>query len=279
MKRFFPMILTFMLILTLAIAGCGGGNSGGNPGGNNPGGGNPGGDNPGGTTYTPGQSVAYTVGSDTSTVSFNMHYAPSGSFPSDDDIICGCGLPSTGVVSNPYWIAETDVTYQLWNAVYTWATTTATDKYIFANADTRRNTVGNDLLPVDWVSWREAMVWCNALTECYNAKNGTSYACVYYMADHSNPIRSVNDDAISPTTQEDGHEDNPYVDPTAKGFRLPTSNEWELAARYQDGKNWTPGDHISGDTSGYCYKNTPPVSSTASTVFQNYACNSRRGLD
>jgi streptogramin lyase len=49
MKRFFPIIVTLMLILTLAVAGCGGGDSGGgNPGGGNPGGGNPGGGTPSG---------------------------------------------------------------------------------------------------------------------------------------------------------------------------------------------------------------------------------------
>jgi hypothetical protein len=42
MKKLFPMTLMVMIILTLAITGCGGGNSGGG----NPGGGNPGGDNP-----------------------------------------------------------------------------------------------------------------------------------------------------------------------------------------------------------------------------------------
>ncbi|MDH5721523.1 MAG: formylglycine-generating enzyme family protein, partial [Spirochaetia bacterium] len=44
----------------------------------------------------------------------------------------------------------------------------------------------------------------------------------------------------------------------AKGFRLPTNNEWELAARYINDINgdgdildpgeYYPGDHISGDT-------------------------------
>ena len=102
------------------------------------------------------------------------------------------------------------------------------------------------------------MVWCNALTEYYNATNGTSLACVY----------TYNDAVVRDSTGETAC-DNVTAVSSAKGFRLPTSDEWELAARYQDGTNWTTGDHVSGDASGYCYNSG--ISSTASTIFGNYA--------
>ncbi len=56
--------------------------------------------------------------------------------------------------------------------------------------------------------------------------------------------------------------------------------EWELAARYQNDAKWTPGNHVSGDISGYCY----PRNGDGSTVYMNYVwflenCNvSREGI-
>ena len=101
------------------------------------------------------------------------------------------------------------------------------------------------------------MVWCNALTEYYNTTNGTSLGCVY-----------IYDGAIVRDSTS-ANCDNVTVIPNAKGFRLPTNNEWELAARYQDGKNWTPGDHVSGDKTGYCYNSG--ISIVASIIFGDYA--------
>ena len=255
MKKFFPYSLMVILILAIALSGCGGGKSGGSP--------------------TPGQSVTYTVGSGASAVSFKMSYAPSGSFPSDDATILGestTNFPTTLTVASAYWIAETDVTYQLWYAVYTWATTgsgaTGRGQYYFQNAG-KEGSMGaigavptaNSQHPVTTVSWRDAMVWCNALTEYYNAQsNGTNLACVYTYG--GTIVRDSRDSNATAC-------DNVVVGGAAKGFRLPTSNEWELAARYQDGTNWTPGDHVSGDTSGYCYNSG--ISTTESTIFGNYA--------
>lgn len=251
MKKFFPIFLTLALILTLAITGCGGGNSGGG--------------NPGGTTYTPGQSSTYTVGG----VPFNMRYAPSGSFTSDDNTISNdpsATLPGPVNVTNAYWIAETEVTYRLWYAVYTWATDpTATDsathpghgQYTFANTGAQGSkgnnytpptnpdapsTDDNSEQPVTYVSWRDAMVWCNALTEYYNDQNKTSLACVY--TDGINIIRDSRDANATVC-------DHVTAVSTAKGFRLPTSDEWQLAARYKDGSTWTPGTYASGATAPY----------------------------
>lgn len=70
------------------------------------------------------------------------------------------------------------------------------------------------------------------------------------------------------TTISQGTEENPCVNPNAKGFRLPTSNEWKLAARYigttaptisllstqaelSGGIYWTPDNYASGATDSY----------------------------
>ena len=248
--RYCRLILTF--ILALVFSGC---NSGGRiqtpPAG-----------------YTPGQSSTCAVAA----VSFNLHYVPgAASFPisTNPDVINDLG---SGSVSNPFWMAETEVTYELWNAVYIWATAGG-HGYAFAHPGEMGDGSGDDgQHPVTTVSWRDAMVWCNALTEYYNESNETTLDCVYYSdANYSAPLKTATNH--SPLSATPGSEDLPYVkaatsgntvmaDCTAKGFRLPTSMEWELAARYKGNNNsngaiykgglyWTPGNYASGARANY----------------------------
>lgn len=240
MKKSFFIGFLAVFILVIALSGCGGG----------------GGKHVGGTI--PGQqSPAYTVDG----VTFYLRYAPSGSFTSDDKIYSEDSMfPDLVTIPNPYWIAETDVTYQLWYRVYTWATSgSGAGQYHFQNAG-REGSMGelgagptaNSQHPVTCVSWRDTIVWCNALTEYYNAQNGTNLACVYTY--NGDIIRDSTDDAWKNYAQGDSNSkgyENITAISTANGFRLPTSNEWELAARYQDGSTWTPGNYASGATAPY----------------------------
>jgi formylglycine-generating enzyme required for sulfatase activity len=127
-------------------------------------------------------------------------------------------------------IAETETTWALWKEVYDWATDTERgDKvYTFANTgrmggDNGANLVLTPQHPVSAVNWDDAMVWCNALTEYFNAANGTAadLECVYTC--NNAIIRSSTDDALCITAVQSS---------SAKGFRLLTSCEWEFAARY-----------------------------------------------
>ncbi|HBK67079.1 MAG TPA: hypothetical protein DDZ91_00420, partial [Firmicutes bacterium] len=82
------------------------------------------------------------------------------------------------------------------------------------------------------------IIWCNALTEYFNAENNLSWDCVYtYEGMIVRDSRDANADAC----------DNATASPGAKGFRLPASKEWELAARYINGTDWLPYNHASGD--------------------------------
>jgi len=211
-------------------------------------------------------------------VAFTMVAVPAVSFST------GTKDASSGSVTTSYEIAQTEVTYELWKAVYDWATSgaggaTGEGRYTFAHAGRSGSGGTDNQQPVTTVSWRDAIVWCNALTEYYAAKGGTVYDCVYYTdAGYTAPFRESDGKMSIDATA--GQADNPYVNPAAMGFRLPTSMEWELAARYiTDGNNdgdikddgeYYPGRNVSGDTTGACYLGSGE-SGTLSTVYGDYA--------
>jgi formylglycine-generating enzyme required for sulfatase activity len=133
-----------------------------------------------------------------------------------------------------YWIGKTETTYKLWYTVRTWA---VNNGYTFAHAggEGSNGTAGavpaTENMPVTNVSWRDAIVWCNAysvlksLTPCYTYGG------------------SVIKDATNATSC-----DGAVCDWDANGFRLPTESEWQAAASYIDGSNWTPYNYASGAT-------------------------------
>ena len=159
-----------------------------------------------------------------------------------------------------YWIGEKEVTFELWKKVYDWATTdTGGGKradggvlYIFANPGTKGNDGGAGKSvkhPVTTLNWRDALVFCNALTEWYNAQNGTNYIPVYWK--YGILTRNSTNTSAEESSILGG----------ANGFRLPGSMEWELAARWKkDSLNtvsgysdpsFTKGDSASGATGNY----------------------------
>ena len=210
------------------------------------------------TTLYPGYITTFT-----GSVPFKMAYVPGGL-----TFKAGASDTTPTTVANAYWIGETSVTYELWNTVRLWATNAerGTNIYSFANAGVKGSAgTGTAQQPVTTINWRDSMIWTNALTEWYNAINGTVYTCAYYTdAGYTTPIRaSTNSPTITGSTL--GSQDAPYVKADATGFRMLTSMEWELAARYKGSDNsngayewpvgtgnwWTPGKYASGATANY----------------------------
>jgi len=117
-------------------------------------------------------------------------------------------------------------------------------------------------LPINGIQYTAAIVWCNAYTEWYNNKFKTNYSPVY-VDKNGEPIRKALipmmpspeniggyvGDSFLPCIQiwfdrahgyyfnylieQEGFEKYFNNSPTTgTGFRLPTANEWELAARW-----------------------------------------------
>jgi formylglycine-generating enzyme required for sulfatase activity len=129
-----------------------------------------------------------------------------------------------------YWIGDTEVSFELWHIVREWATDAArgADVYILNTTGARgggssTGTVRSSTHPVTCIKWYDAVVWCNALTEWYNATYRKTLTPVY-QSQGSSVLRNATATAeLDIVTPKSG----------ASGFRLPTSQEWELAARWR----------------------------------------------
>ncbi|MDR1931405.1 MAG: formylglycine-generating enzyme family protein [Spirochaetales bacterium] len=83
----------------------------------------------------------------------------------------------------PYALGKYEVTYELWYTVRVWA---EQNGYKFINKGWEGNTNTNGgppsaagkTLPVTGISWRDAIVWCNAYTQ-YTDPNHSDAQCVY----------------------------------------------------------------------------------------------------
>lgn len=178
-------------------------------------------------------------------ITFNMRLAPSASFP--------IGVRNSGVatVEDFFWIGETQVTYMLWHTVRAWA---QENGYFFvfsgkegSEGETGAAPTARRFEPVTALTWYDSLAWCNALSELLGYE----------------PVYTYNGEVFRNATKEEARAQ--VIKEETNGFRLPSSFEWELAARYKGNDSsygaieyplgsssyWAPGEHASGARADY----------------------------
>ncbi|MDR1909446.1 MAG: formylglycine-generating enzyme family protein [Spirochaetaceae bacterium] len=156
--------------------------------------------------------------------------------PGKTGVIQGSGdegvfVAGRNVELQSFCMAAYETTWELWREVYTWALARG---YTIANPGTEGHGAGGTgglswtaeerkTRPVTNVTWRDAVVWCNAYSEM------AGLVPVYYGP--NGPLRESRNNTSSAPSDVESPADTVRMELRNNGFRLPLEAEWECAAR------------------------------------------------
>ncbi|MDB6024771.1 MAG: hypothetical protein JWM68_994 [Verrucomicrobiales bacterium] len=176
-------------------------------------------------------TVRIKIVADRSLIGPDLALIPAGAFSMGDSKGEGlsCELPTHTVNVSAFYLGRHEVTKALWDDVTQWATNHG---YTFDNA----GVAAAANLPIQQVSWHDAVKWCNARSE------KESFPPAYFVDKAWTSVYR--------TGQVNLKEAN--VRWNGAGYRLPTEAEWEKAARGGlVGKRFPFGDTITQVEANY----------------------------
>lgn len=187
-------------------------------------------------------------------------------------------------VESSYRIGKNAVTRDLWSRVYKWATKDSNNEgrrlYTFSSKANIGEVSSHKDEPMTYVTYMDAVVWCNAFTEYlnylnkddkswvklvpvyYEAKNEARDAFASFVGAKEEDRRAKYDellksyilrDAKEPQDSSNGMEFNEFY--FFNGYRLPTVEEWEFASRLTktSASSYDPSTSIDIDGTSYYF--------------------------
>jgi len=142
-------------------------------------------------------------------------------------------VPASGEITTPFYISTKEVDYLLWRKAYNWAVSNqyclnlGIPGYVFdRDGDMGSMDVANFTHnvnePATDMSWHDAVLWCNALSEMEGLE-----PCYYSDAPKTKVLREIKN-RLDSTKYLNKY--TVYVDYSKNGYRLPTLTEWKAAA-------------------------------------------------